>query len=169
MKTLWVFIVAVMCLWCSPASAEYCSVQSEGKKISCTYKIDHLPKNTQIIISYTRHGWSMMIAVFLEEFANIEGDAKVKTKKGEMQSLEYISTQRDMTESGLMMEVPVYLVSEALLRELGNSSGRIQFLLPAMYAKHGEVELKIHASLFSDIDEYIAETKSVLGVLFENE
>lgn len=169
MKTLWTLTLAAIFLWCSPASAEYCSVNQEGKEISCVYKIDRIPKHTQIVISYTRHGWSMLIAVFLEEFVNIEGDAKVITKKGEKRSIEYISTQRDMTPEGFMMEAPVYLVSEAMLRELGNSSGKVRFLLPAAYAKGGEVEVKVAASVFSDIDEYIAETKSVLSILFEDE
>ena len=77
-----------------------------------------------------------------------------------MRSIEYIKTQRDMTPDGFMMEAPVYLVSEAMLRELGNSSGKVRFLLPGAYAKGGEVEVKVAASVFSDIDEYIAYNKS---------
>lgn len=169
MKTLWAFTVAAIFLGCAPVSAEYCSVKQEGKEVSCVYRIDRIPKNTQIIISYTRQGWSMLIAVFLKEFENIEGDAKVKLKTGEMLSLKYVSTQRDLTPGGSMMEAPAYLVSEELLRELGNASGKLWFLLPATYAKGGAVELKVAASVFADIDAYIAETKSVLSPLFENE
>jgi len=110
----------------------------------------------------------MLIAVFLKEFAMIEGDAKVKTKGGEIDTIEYITTRRDMTHGGSMMEAPMYRVSEELLRKWGNSSGKVRFLLSATQAKGHEVEVEVAASRFSDIDAYIAETKNVLGVLFEN-
>lgn len=168
MKTVWTFIFAAFFLCCSPVFAEYCVVKSGRESISCTYKINRIPKNTQIIISYTKHGWSMMIAVFLDEFAMIEGDATVKPGKGEIQIIEHLTTQRDMTPAGLMMEAPIYQVSEELLRELGNAKGKVRFWLSASEAKDGEVEVEVAASLFSDIDEYIAETKTELRVLFED-
>lgn len=167
MKTIWTIILVVMFLWCSPASAEYCKFKSDSNIRSCTYKIDRIQHNTQIIISYTNHGWSMMIAVFLDEFAMIEGDATVKPGKGtEIQSIEHITTRRDMTPEGLMMEAPFYKVSEELLHDLGKAKGKVRFWLTASLLKDEEVE--VAAGLFSDIEAYIAETKTVLGALFEN-
>jgi hypothetical protein len=97
----------------------------------------------------------------------IEGDAKVKTKNGEMQSIEYISTRRDMT-GGRLMEAAVYLVSEPLLHELGNAKGKVRFYLAATDAKK-DVEVEVAASNFEDIDAYISETKTLLSDLFKDE
>ena len=166
MKTLWIFILLAIFSWSSPVSAEYCTFKSDKNVRSCIYKIDRIQHNSQIIISYTRQGWTMMIAVFLDEFAIIEGDAKVRPGKGKMLSIEHVTTRRDMTPGGRMMETPIYLVTEAQLREFGNAKGKIRFYLTASESKDEEVE--VAASLFSDIDAYITETKSVLGVLFED-
>ena len=110
----------------------------------------------------------MMIAVFLEEFAMIEGDAKVKSSAGGVQSIEHITTRRDMTPGGRMMEAAIYKVSESQLRELGNSRGKVRFYLNGSLSGKDE-EVEVAASLFSDIDEYIDETKTVLKALFEDE
>jgi hypothetical protein len=166
-KAIWTFILLTVFLWSSAAPAEYCKVGSGGKETSCVYKITRIPKNSQIIISYTQQGWSMMIVVFLEDFAMIEGDAKVKTKNGEMQNIEYVSTRRDMSGKR-MMEAAVYIVSEELLRELGNAKGKIRFYLAGTNTKK-DVEVEVAASNFKDIDAYISETKTLLGVLFKDE
>jgi len=166
-KAIWTFILLAIILWSPAASAEYCNVSSGGDETSCIYKINRIPKNSQITISYTQQGWSMMIVVFLKEFAMIEGDAKVKTKNGEMQSIEYISTRRDMT-GGRLMEAAVYLVSEPLLHELGNAKGKVRFYLTATDAKK-DVEVEVAASNFEDIDAYISETKTLLSDLFKDE
>lgn len=165
-KSIWVLIPLLLLLWCPPASAKYCSVKAEGKSRSCIYKIDRIPHNTQIIISYTKQGWSMLIVVFLEEFAIIEGPATVKAKKVKKQTIEHIKTQRDMTPGGKMMEAAIYRVSEELLRGLGNSSGKVRFWLKGEEVKK-DVEVEVAASLFGDIGEYIDETKTELGVLFQ--
>ncbi len=67
-----------------------------------------------------------------------------------------------------MMEAAVYMVSESLLRDLGNSKGKVRFYLDGSLSKKDE-EVEVAASLFSDIDAYIDETKTVLAVLFEDE
>jgi len=168
MKTIWTFILVTVFLWCSPVSAEYCKIKSESNTRSCTFKIDRIQNNTQIVISYTNQGWSMMIAVFLDEFAMIEGDATVQPgKRKEIQSIEYVTTHRDMTPEGLMMEAPIYKVSEKLLHELGEAKGKVRFWLAGSSSKDEEVE--VAAGLFSDIDAYISETKTELGVLFKDE
>lgn len=167
MKTLWILVALTIFAWCSPASAKYCTVSTESEATSCVYKTKRNPKNTQVIISYTKQGWSMMIAVFLDEFAMIEGDAKARTKKGDEHKLEYVTIRRDMMYTGRVMEAPVYLVSEDLLHELSNAKGKVRFWLTALDTK--DVEVEIAASLFSGVDDYIAETKSVLGTDFEIE
>ena len=109
-----------------------------------------------------------MIAVFLKkDFAMIEGDSKAKTKNGEMHSLKYVSTRRDMTTTGRMMEAPVYITTEALLHDMSNAKGKVRFWLAADDPK--EVEVEFAASLLSELDAYVAETKTVLGALFEAE
>ena len=95
----------------------------------------------------------------------IEGDSRLEIKKGPTHVMEYVSTRRDLTTDRRLMEAPVYLVSEAMLRDLGEANGKVFFWLAAEDPK--EVRLKIAASLFSDIDAYISETKTVLGTLFE--
>ncbi len=107
----------------------------------------------------------MMVAVFRKEFAMIEGDSRVEIKKGPTHNLEYVSTRRDMTPGGRVMEAPVYMVTEALLHDLGSAKGKTRFWLAADKPK--EVEVEVAASLFEDIEAYIAETKTVLAVLFE--
>ena len=167
MKTFWTLILLAIFLWSSPVSAEYCTVSAEGNSTSCIFKTKRTPKNAQVVVSYTQQGWSMMVAVFLKEFAMLEGDSKVKTKKGEMYSLEYVTTRRDMTPAGKVMEAPVYIASEALLHELSSAKGKVRFWLSGENPK--EVEAEFAASLFEDLDAYVAETRMVLSELFENE
>ena len=168
MKTIWTCIFLSIFLWCSTASAKYCTVKSGEESSSCIFKTKRTPKDAQIVVSYTQQGWSMMIAVFLKkDFAMIEGDSKAKTKNGEMHSLEYITIRRDMTTTGRMMEAPVYLVTEDLLHDLSNAKGKVRFYLSADDPK--EVEVEFAASLFEELDAYVAETKMVLGDLFEDE
>jgi len=167
MKAFWVLLSVAILSWCSPAVAEYCSVSSDGAETSCIFKTKRAPKDTQVVISYTRQGWSMMIAVFRKEFAIIEGDSRVELKKGPTHTIKYVSTRRDMTTDRRLMEAPVYLVSESLLHDLGKAKGKARFWLTAEDPK--EVEIKLAASLFSDIEAYISETKTVLGALFDEQ
>jgi hypothetical protein len=167
MKAFWVLISASLLFWGSPVAAEFCSVKSEGKDISCIFKTERTPKDTQVVISYTQQGWSMMVAVFLKEFAMVEGDSRVEIKKGPTHTMKYVTTRRDMTTDRRMMEAPVYLVSEELLHDLGSAKGKTRFFLSAEKPK--EVEVEIAASLFEDIDAYVEETKSVLGDLFQQQ
>jgi len=168
MKTFWTLTLLAVFLWCSPVSAEYCTIKSDGKETSCIFKTKRTPKDAQVVVSYTQKGWSMMVAVFFKkEFAMIEGDARVTTKSGEEFSLEYITTRRDMTVYGRIMEAPVYLASEELLHALSNTKGKVRFWLSAEKPK--EVEVEFASRLFEDLDAYVAETKLVLSELFENQ
>jgi hypothetical protein len=169
MKTILALGLVALFMWSSPVSAEFCKKKSTGNAISCMYKIDRIEKKSQIIFSYTRQGWSMMIVVFLEEFQMIEGSAKVKPGRGtDTQSIEYVTTRRDMTPEGEMMEAPIYKVSEELLHVLGKAKGRVKFWLPGGLSRK-DLEVKLTGSLFSDIEAYITETKSELGVLFQEQ
>jgi hypothetical protein len=164
MKVFWAPISAALLLWGTPAAAEYCTVKSAGKETSCIFKTERTPKDAQVIISYTQQGWSMMVAVFLKEFAMIEGDSRVEIKKGPSHSIKYSSTRRDMTTNRRLMEAPVYIVNEELLHDLGSAKGKVRFWLSAEKPK--EVEVEVAASLFEDIEAYVQETKEVLAELF---
>ena len=167
MKAFWTLILVATLPWCSPALAEYCTVKSDGTETSCIFKTKRTPKDSQVVISYTQQGWTMMVAVFRKDFAMIEGDSRVEIKKGPTHNIEYVSTRRDLTFDRRVMEAPVYIVSEALLHDLGSAKGKTRFWLSADKPK--EVEVEIAASLFADIEAYIAETKTVLAALFEEE
>ena len=166
MKSLCITIPLALLLWTPTAFAEYCKVSPEDEKTSCIYKVNRIPRNTQIVINYTQQGWSMMIVVFRDEFAIIEGDARVETKDGGEYTLKYVSTRRDMV-SGKMMEAALYMVDEALLQGLSKAGGKVRFFLAADEVKKG-VEVEVAASQFDEIDAYIAETRAVLAELFEN-
>jgi len=166
-KVFWTILFLAAINWATPVFATYCKVDTADDKTTCIYKADRIPKNTQIIISYTQQGWSMMIVVFLDDFAMIEGDAKVETKDGEAYTLRYVSTRRDMTH-GKMMEAALYMVDESVLRELGQAKGKVHFYLANTDAKE-DVDVKVAASNFEDIDAYIAETKTVLASLFKEQ
>jgi len=169
MKNLSILVALVIFLCCTPtpASAKYCKVNDEGKATSCLYKTKRTPDNAQIVISYTQQGWSMMIAIFLDEFSMIEGNARAKAKKGEEHTLEFVNIRRDMLYTGRVMEAPVYLVSEEMLHEFSNAKGKVRFWLNALDTK--DVEVEVAAGLLSGVDDYIAETKSLLGELFEDD
>ncbi len=167
MKAFWTLFSVAVLLWCSPAAAEFCTVKPDRTETSCIFKTERTPKDSQVVISYTQQGWSMMVAVFLKEFAIVEGDSRVEIKKGPTHTIEYVSTRRDMTPRGRVMEAPVYMVTEELLHDLGSAKGKVRFWLSADKPK--EVEVEVAASLFEDIEAYIAETKTVLAVLFEEE
>jgi len=166
MKTFLTLILLAVFLWCSPVVAEYCNLSSEGDATSCIFKTDYTSRAARIAITYTPQGWAMTVTVVLKEFAMIEGDAKVQTKDGEMYNLEYVSTRRDVAPRRLVKEMPVYIVSEALLQELGIAKGKVIFLLSAEDPK--EVEVKFSSRLFDDIDAFIAETKSVPADQFKD-
>ena len=168
MKALWVLVTASVFLWSAPVFAEYCTVKPEDKSTSCVFTTKRNPKDAQIIVSYTKQGWSMMIAVFLKkEFAIIGGDSTAKTKNGEIHELKFVTIRRDMTINRRIMEAPVYLVDEALLHDMANAKGKVRFWLTAEKPK--EVEAEFSSKLFKGLDDYVAETKMVLGDLFPDE
>jgi len=165
MKTFWTLTLLAMISWCSPVMAEFCTVDAEDNSTQCIFKTKRNPKNAQIVVSYTQQGWSMLVAVFLKEFAMVEGDSRVTTKDDKEYSLKYISTRRDMFPSGRVMEAPLYLATEEMLLKLSTAKGKVRVWLAAEDPE--EVEVEFASSLFSDLDEYVAETKTVLGDLFE--
>ena len=167
MKTFGTVILLALSLWSAPLFAEYCRVDAENNKTSCIYKIDRIPKNSQIVINYTQQGWSMMIVVFRKEFALIEGDSKVTTKDGGEYPIKYVSTRRDMTH-GMMMEAAIYMVDETVLHELAKARGKVRFFLANTVEKE-DVEVEVAASQFEDIEAFIAETRIVLADLFKDQ
>ena len=165
MKTFLTLVLLTVFLWCSPVFAEFCNVSSESDATSCTFKTDYFSKDRRITVTYTPQGWAMTVTVTFDEFAMIEGDAKAQTKDGEMYNLEYVSTRRDIAPRRTVKEMPVYLVSEAFLHEMGSAKGKVAFLLSAEDPK--EVEVKVSSGKFDDIEAFIAETKVVLADEFE--
>lgn len=166
-KSLWALMPSILLLWCIPASAEYCTVKSERETVTCIFKVERIENNSQLVISYTRQGWSMLIAVFVKDFAIIEGPATVELKNGDQYKIEHIKTQRDMTPEGRLMEAAIYTVSEDLLHELGNAKGKVRFYLQGE-AIRKSIEVEVAASMFDDLDAYITETKTRLAPIFEN-
>jgi len=166
MKTFLTLIVLAVIPWSSPVFAEFCDVNSESAAMSCTFKTDYTPKDARIAVTHTQQGWTMTVTVTLKEFAMIEGDSKVETKNGDMYSLEYVSTQRDMAPKRKVKEMPVYRVSEAFLHELGSAKGKVLFFLSAEDPK--EVEVKFSSGQFDDLDAFITETKTVLADQFKD-
>jgi len=166
MKTFLTLIVLAVFLWSSPVFAEFCGVSSESAATSCTFKTSYTPKDARITVTHTQQGWAMTVTVTLKEFAMIEGDSTVKTKDGEVYSLEYVSTRRDMAPRRKVKEMPVYLVSEAFLQELGSGKGKVLFFLSAEEPK--EVEVKFTSGMFDDMDAFITETKTVLADQFKD-
>ena len=162
MKTLCTILLTALFIWSAPLSAKYCKTDDAGNTRSCSYSAIGSPDKTQIIVSYTQQGWSMMFAVFVEEFVLIEGDAKFQVDKGEIRTLKHVNTHRDLTTDGLLMEAPIYSIDEALLHEIKNSGGKVRFWLTATESK--DIEIDVWTRKFSKLDEYIAETKATLGL-----
>ena len=165
MKTVLAIIFVMVFLWGSPVFAEFCNVSSDSGATECTFKTDWFSKDTRIAVTRSPQGWAMTVTVTLDEFAMMEGDATAQTKDGEMYNLEYVSTRRDVARRGRVVEMPVYLVSEALLQELGSAKGKVTLLLPAENPK--EVKVKFSTGKFDEIDLFITETKAILTDQFE--
>lgn len=119
------------------------------------------PYNATLTISYARQGWSAMVGVFVTDALILEGNARIKIGDGDIQELEYISTHRDVTPQDMLLEAVVYKISEEQLRQFGTAGGYIRFFLPS--EESDELEIKFWTKRFSDIEEYIAETKETLG------
>ena len=168
MKTFLTLIVLAVFLWCSPVYAEFCAPDSENGETKCTFNTSYTAKDTRVSVTYTPLGWALTVTVVVKkEFAFIEGDSKAKTKNGEMYDLEYVSTSRDMAPRRKLKEMPVYIVSEAFLHEIGSDNGKVQFWLTAEDPK--EMEVKFSSGMFEDMDAFIAETKTVLGDQYKEE
>jgi len=167
MKSFWTLILLAAFLWCSPVFAEYCGLSHESGRTECKFRTDSGSKDSSIVVSHNEQGWTMTVTVILKEFVMIEGDAKLMTKDGEIHDLEYVSTRRDVAPRRKWKESPVYLVSEALLRELGSTKGKLLFMLASEDPK--DMEVKFSSGTFEDIDVFIAEAKTVLADQFKAE
>ena len=92
----------------------------------------------------------------------LEGDAKIKMGDGEIKTIPYVTTRKDITSTEELIEAVVYHPSEELLREIGESGGMIKFWLPSTQGE--ELEVKFRAMRFKNLDKFIAETKETLGL-----
>ena len=103
-----------------------------------------------------------MIAVFLEDWLMLEGDASIQMGDDKVRELKYVTSHKDLTEQGALMEAVTFMVSEELLLEMQSSKGTFRITLPAKEAD--DLELKFWAKRYKKLDEFIAETKSRLGI-----
>ena len=162
MKTLLTMLLVALFIWSPPLSAKFCKTDSSTGIVLCRFTdTTGRPHDATIAISLTKQGWAMTIALFLEDWIMLEGDAKVKVGKSDIQTIPYVNTHRDITADNRLMEAGVYLVSEELLMEMNQSGGKITFWLPANDTE--EQEIKFLALRFSKLDEFIEEAKTTLG------
>ena len=103
-----------------------------------------------------------MLAFFLDDWLMLEGDAKIQMGDGEIKTIPYVTTRKDVTSQELLIEAVVYRADEKLLRELNESSGWIRFWVPSSEGE--ELEVKFLAKRFKKLDKFIAETKETLGL-----
>jgi hypothetical protein len=162
-KALSTVLLLAIFLWSPQVSAEYCKTNASTDLISCRYS-DHngKPHNASLTISYTRQGWSMMIAIFVDDWLMLEGDASIQMGDDKVRELKYITSHKDLTEQGALMEAVTFLVSEELLLEMQSSKGTFRITLPAKEAD--DLELKFWAKRYKKLDKFIAETKAALGI-----
>ena len=154
-------ILLAAMIWAPPVSAKYCTKKPTGMILCRMMDTSGRPYDATLTISYAKQGWSAMVGLFIEHAMIMEGNAKIKIGGGEIQELEYVSTHRDVTPQNLLLEAAVYKISEEQLRQMGESGGFIRFFLPS--EETDELEIKFWARRFSDIDDFIAETKETLG------
>jgi len=162
MKILSRALIFAMLLWGVSASAEYCKYDDAGILRSCTYNAVEGLKGTRFVVSYTRQGWALTVAIYVEEFVMLEGDARVKIRGHEEQTIEYVSTTRDIAPDDLVMEAAVFKVSEELLLQLADASGKVKFYVPALEAE--ELEIRVQSVQFKELADYVAETKAAVGL-----
>ena len=161
MKILYTALLSLVILWSPAIFAKYCKYNDAGRVRSCEFKVTGLKNNSQIIISYTQQGWSLMAVIYIDEFVLVEGDARIKIGKNEPRTLEYVKTSRDVS-GGKMVEAAVFLTSEDVLHEIANSSRAIRIYLPAAEAE--DQVIKANDSRFDGLEDYIAETKAAVGL-----
>ncbi len=159
-----VCLLLILGLACSQAaSAEYCTRDEAADSLSCRYSdANGRPHNAMMSISLTKEGWSLMLAIFLnEEWMMMEGDSSVRFKDDTVFELDYVTTHRDLTEQGRLMEAAFFKVGEDLLRKIGNTKGSMYFDIPT---EKGNLELKFWTKRFKDMDAFLAETKAAVGL-----
>lgn len=162
MKTLGRLLILAMLFLSASVSAGYCDYDDSGRLTSCTYNAVGGLEGTQYIVSFTRQGWALTIALYMEDFVMVEGDATFKVRGNELQTIEYVTTARDVAPDDLIVEAAVYKISEEQLLQLANAGGKVKFTVPAAEAKDQVV--KVQAVQFKEIPEYIAETKAAVGL-----
>ena len=92
----------------------------------------------------------------------VEGDAKFKVRGHELQTIEYVTTARDVAPGDQVVEAAVYKISEEQLLQLADASGKVKFTVSAAEAK--DQVIKVQSVLFKELPEYIAETKAAVGL-----
>jgi len=162
-KSLLTLLLMAILLWSPSISAKYCKQNSSGKTTSCRFSDNTgRPHDATISISYTQQGWSLMLAFYIEDWLMLEGDAKIKMGDGEVKTIPYVTTRKDITSTEQLIEAVVYRPSEELLREISEAGGMIKFWLPSTLGE--ELEVKFRAMRFKNLDKFVDETKETLGL-----
>jgi hypothetical protein len=104
----------------------------------------------------------MMVAIFVDDWVMLEGDASIQMGDDKVRELKYITSHKDLTEQGALMEAVTFLVSEELLLEMQSSKGTFRITLPAKEAD--DLELKFWTKRYKKLDKFIAETKAALDI-----
>lgn len=154
-------MILAMLFLSASVSAEYCTFDESGRPTSCTYNAVGGLEGSQYIVSYTQQGWALTIALYFEEFVMVEGDATFKVRGHDLQTLEYVTTARDIAAGDLVVEAAVYKVSEEQLLQLANASGKVKFTVPSIDDE--DQVIKVQSVQFKELPEYIAETKAATG------
>lgn len=163
MKVLSTLLMLILLIWAMPADAGFCSRDDDTGTLSCRYiDTNGRPHNAMMTISLSREGWSLMVAVFLDEdWLMIEGDGKILFKDETVFELEYAATRRDLTEQNRLMEAAFFVVEEDVLRKIGSSKGSMFITVPS---EQGDIELKFWTKRFKEMDAFIAEAKGAAGL-----
>lgn len=161
MKVLGTIILLAITLWTAPVYAKYCERNPSTDRISCKFvDTNGKPHNASMTLTLTREGYSMMIAVFVEEWFMLGGATTVQMGDAEPVEIQYKGTRRDMTEQGRLMEAAVFLVDEEFLQKMHQSKGMIVFRIAT---EKDELEVRFWARRFKKLDDYIAETQAILN------
>lgn len=161
MKVLSTIILLAMTLWATPVFAEYCERNPSTDRLSCKF-IDNngKPHKAALTLTLTREGYSMMIAVFVDDWLMLGGKTTVKMSDDEPVEIEYKGTRRDITERGLLMEAAVFLVDKEFLQKMHQSKGTIVF---SIATEKKDLEVEFWSRRFKNLDDFIDETQAILN------
>lgn len=161
MKVLSTIILLAIALWTAPVLAEYCERNPTTDKISCKFiDTNGKPHNASLTLTLTREGYSMMIAVFVDEWLMLGGETTAQIGEAEPVEVEYKGTRRDVTSHGALMEAAVFLVDKEFLQQMHQSKGMIVFRIAT---EKKDLEVQFWSRRFKKLDDFITETQAIVN------